>query len=172
MAHGMRYQVISAPSTAAHIHWWLRVFSSDSAVQNHPERSAHATSFPCCCCSLQARTLAAIPAEQDVSRWMAGTTALREDNEVAIAEHAHTHMCCIRHSCGVSRGPCRALQLLDADVTVVSQCHACETTSRLVQARAACDRLVSASCVEQPRVLCPQARCCSVMQTVTRCAGS
>jgi hypothetical protein len=30
----------------------------------------------------QARALAALPAEPDVSRWMAGTTALREDNEV------------------------------------------------------------------------------------------
>lgn len=92
MAHGMRYQVISATSTVAQVHQWLRISSaSGAAVQKSSEPSAHATSLPCCCHSLQARALAAIPAEPDVSRWMAGTTALREDNEVS-APNALQHL--------------------------------------------------------------------------------
>lgn len=43
----------------------------------------------------QARALAPLPAERDTSRWMAGTTALREDNEVRpmdICTHRAVHL--------------------------------------------------------------------------------
>jgi hypothetical protein len=88
VAHGMRYQVISATSKCL-------TPISNICFQCYCAESSRA-GCTCECIpsgrlSLQARALAAIPAEPDVSRWMAGTTALREDNEVS-APNALQHL--------------------------------------------------------------------------------
>ncbi len=41
----------------------------------------------------QARALAAIPTEKQYSRWLVGTNALREDNEVVEAVQNHLETC-------------------------------------------------------------------------------
>ena len=69
-----------------------------------------------------------------MSRWMAGTTALREDNEVFMPnalQHVLIQLC-LHNICGVSEACCvghgstsRPWQMLDADMNATPCCQAC-----------------------------------------------
>jgi hypothetical protein len=89
VAHGMRYQVSATMCACATRNNTLaggsaHVLRIEYAVQTAIDMLALMTGLSGLSSASQARALAALPAEPDVSRWMAGTTALREDNEVII----------------------------------------------------------------------------------------